>query len=316
MTEPGRELPDIALLAALDADLLDPAQAHAVRAAALTDPESAAALAALAATRAELAALPTPVVPPGVAVRWAAALDAEAAAPHEGPAPLASGTGGSGSGGNGPGDGAMGDGAMGGSGPGSDGPGGNGPGGGTGTAGTGTADSGPGTSAAGTRTSAEGCAAASNQRLARRSHGPKGPASTQRRPVSPRRRRRPLLVALLTGALIAAGTGLLTRPDPSPEPSVLTFAQVDLAALGTTVVGVRDLGALDDPTRRAGCLAAVNRGVPGDPVLGGRRVLMDGQPGVLLVLGTGILGRFRLLVVDPACGPGGGTLLAETVIGR
>lgn len=245
MTEPGGEPPDIALLAALDADLLDPARAHAVRAAALTDPGSAAALAALAATRAELAALPTPVVPPGVAVRWAVALDAEAA-----------------------------------------------------------------------RTGTGGCTAAANQGPGQRSRGPRGPAATRRRPTPSRRPRRRLLVALLTGALIAVGTGLLARPAPSPEPGVLTFAQVDLAALGTTVVGVRDLGALDDPARRAGCLAAVNRSVPGDPVLGGRRVLMDGRPGVLLVSGTGILGRFRLLVVDPACGPSGGTLLAETVVGR
>ncbi len=254
MTEPGREPPDLALLAALDADLLDPGRAHTVRAAALPDPRSAAALAALAATRAELAALPTPAVPPGVAMRWAAALDAEAG-------------------------------------------------------------TGPGTPVAGARAGTAGRTAAPNQRPAGRSPGPRGPAF-QRRPASPRRHRRPLLVALLTGALIAAGSGLLARPAPSPEPGVLTFAQVDLAALGTTVVGVRDLGALDDPVRRAGCLAAVNRGLPGDPVLGGRRVLMDGRPGVLLVVGTGILGRFRLLVVDPACGPGGGTLLAETVVGR
>lgn len=289
MTEPDREPPDIALLAALDADLLDPARARAVRAAALTDPRSVAVLAALAATRAELAALPTPAVPPGVARRWAAALDAEAAVPHEEPAPH-----------DRPGEGATGGRAM----------------GGGATGGNRPAPHRPGTSAADARTSGEECTSSPNQKLARRSHRTQAPAAAQRRPAPSRRYRRRLLVALLTGALVATGTGLLARPATSPEPGVLTFAQVDLAALGTTAVGIWDLGALEDPARRAGCLAAVNRGVPGDPVLGGRRVLMDGRPGVLLVLGTGILGRFRLLVVDPACGPGGGTLLTETIVGR
>ncbi|MCX6462451.1 MAG: hypothetical protein NTW05_02490, partial [Pseudonocardiales bacterium] len=62
--DPG---PDVELLADLDAGLLDPERAAAVRAAALADPRSAAVLRALAATRAELGALDTPPVPPTAA---------------------------------------------------------------------------------------------------------------------------------------------------------------------------------------------------------------------------------------------------------
>ena len=102
-----------------------------------------------------------------------------------------------------------------------------------------------------------------------------------------------------------------------PEPTAPAVARMDLAAFGRATLGVDDLGPLDDPIRREGCLRAVApTGVrPDDRVLGGRQVVLDGRPGVLLVLATGVLGRFRLVVVDPACGPDGGALMAEVVVG-
>lgn len=74
---PPAELP-AALLADLDAGLLDPARAAEVRAAAARDPDAAAVLGALAATRAELSELADPPVPAQYAARWEAALAAEA----------------------------------------------------------------------------------------------------------------------------------------------------------------------------------------------------------------------------------------------
>jgi hypothetical protein len=44
-------------------------------------------------------------------------------------------------------------------------------------------------------------------------------------------------------------------------------------------------------------------------------VVLDGRPGVLLVLATGVRGGLRILTVDPACGPAGGTLIAQVVVG-
>jgi hypothetical protein len=38
-------------------------------------------------------------------------------------------------------------------------------------------------------------------------------------------------------------------------------------------------------------------------------VTFEGNPGVLLVLGTGPRGTFDVLIVDPDCGPERGTLL-------
>ena len=88
----NRGRPDVRLLAALDAGLLDEATAREVRAAADADPAARAVLAALAATRAELAALPDPPVPPALAERWSAALAAEQSrlsAPTPQPSPSA-----------------------------------------------------------------------------------------------------------------------------------------------------------------------------------------------------------------------------------
>ena len=87
MTESGGrpDRLDVAALAELDAGLPDDDRAARARTAAAADPEAAAVLDALAATRAELAALPTPEVPPAVAARWAAALTTEARRHPDGP---------------------------------------------------------------------------------------------------------------------------------------------------------------------------------------------------------------------------------------
>jgi hypothetical protein len=79
MTAPRPDRPhsDLAELADLEAGVLDETRAREVRAAAESDPAARAVLEALAATRAELAALPDPSVPPTLAARWGAALQAE-----------------------------------------------------------------------------------------------------------------------------------------------------------------------------------------------------------------------------------------------
>lgn len=125
-----------------------------------------------------------------------------------------------------------------------------------------------------------------------------------------RRRRALLLAGAAVLAVAVAATGLLTGPERP-----VAVSRVELAAAATAAIGVRDLGPLVDPARRAACFAAAGVG-PVQParVLGGRGVVLDGAPGTLLVLATGELGVLRIVVVDPACGADGrGTLLAETV---
>jgi hypothetical protein len=120
-------------------------------------------------------------------------------------------------------------------------------------------------------------------------------------------RLRPALVAAAVLAAAVAGGVLWASPEPAPLP----IGEVDLVATGLAVRGDLDVGELADPQRRSGCLREVAPpGVaPNAQLLGGRDVVLDGRPGVLLLLATGRLGQLDVVVVDPGCGPAGGTLL-------
>jgi hypothetical protein len=129
------------------------------------------------------------------------------------------------------------------------------------------------------------------------------------RRVTPRDRR--LLAAAALVVLAGIGLGVLARrPEPPPD-----VTRVELVALGRATVGTLDVGAFADPGRRDGCLRSVAPAAAGEALLGGRRVVLGGRPGVLLVLATGTRGGLRILTVDPGCGPGGGSLIAQIVVG-
>jgi hypothetical protein len=330
-----RARPDVRLLAALDAGLLDEATAREVRAAAEADPASRAVLHALAATRAELAAHPDPPVPPALAERWSAALAAEQsrpsaptppaaqqaasppspaatnrsaaptsaaptsaaptpaaptpaaptpAAPTPAAPPAAAASAGSQSSASPP------------------------------TNGRSTAPHGDGLEAADNepRADAEPPPPPSGHRVVPTTRGRReSPSCPPRKPARRPGRllRRPAVLA--AALLIAVGVGAALRARPEPLPTV---GRPQLVAEALSAVGVRDTAALADPSRRAGCLRAVDAPVesPEAPLLGGRRVTFEGTEGVLLVLGTGRRGAFDVLIVDPDCGPGAGKLLAAT----
>ena len=153
---------------------------------------------------------------------------------------------------------------------------------------------------------------------------PRRPPRTAARPTPPPvPRRAPLAAAaLLIGLLAALLAGPLTTspadPHPSPPPRSERSDRIDLVTAGRSAIGATDLGPFADPVRRAGCLRAL--GVldldPDTPPLGGRRVELARGPAVLLVFPTGELGVFDVVLVDPACGPAGGTLLGTARIGR
>ncbi|OZM82434.1 hypothetical protein [Pseudonocardia sp. MH-G8] len=134
----------------------------------------------------------------------------------------------------------------------------------------------------------------------------------RRRPWS--YRPRPTLLAAAVLAAAVAG-GVLWAPE---APAPLPIEEVDLVGTGLAVRGRFDVGDLADPHRRSGCLReAAPPGVAADaPLLGGRDVVLGGRPGVLLLLATGRLGQLDVVVVDPHCGPEGGTLLGLQRIGR
>jgi hypothetical protein len=130
---------------------------------------------------------------------------------------------------------------------------------------------------------------------------------------APRRRKlRPRVVLALSAAAAVVAAVVLGAPRPAPP--VLTVNRVDLVAVATSAVGVVDVGDLVDPARREACLRAVLPDAAHERLLGGRRVVLDGRPGVLLVLATGTRGQLHVVTVDPGCGPAGGTLLAQVTV--
>lgn len=306
--------PDVPLLADLDAGLLDPARARAVRRAALADPRCAAVLDALAATRADLAAVPAPVAPPERVAGWLAALGTAGPGParppagtaRTGPAPGTGTPGGTGpridTAPGRPAPGAAADGPAPGSGP---------------DLGTGPA---PAARNPAAQNPAARCPAAPDPAAGPVAPHAAVPAGTRpgprpgrdrpfgaapgRRPrgplgAAPARRGRWLLAA--AAALVVAALAL--RPAGPPD-----LTRVELAVAARSTVGTTDLGALADSARSDRCLAAA--GHPGAAVLGGRQVRLDGVAGVLLVLPTGELGRLRVLVVTPDC-----AVLADDLVG-
>jgi hypothetical protein len=142
---------------------------------------------------------------------------------------------------------------------------------------------------------------------------PEQVAAVHGRPARLRRRmprRRALLAVLAAAAAVAVVVGALR-----PGPPVLTVSRVDLVAVASEAVGTVDVGDLADPGRREGCLRAVLPDAAGQQLLGGRRVVLDGRSGVLLVLATGTRGGLRVVTVDAGCGPAGGTLIAQVTVG-
>jgi hypothetical protein len=136
------------------------------------------------------------------------------------------------------------------------------------------------------------------------------------------RRRRNQRWGWAAGALVAAaavavvviavprGASPVTGEAAAP-PQQLSSGQLT----GTTVasaIGRSDYGPLSDQGRRSTCLTANH--VTGQPV-GGMRVTLDGEPGILMVLTTGQTARYRLLVVGPGCAAGTPDELANVVVG-
>ncbi|PVZ10906.1 hypothetical protein [Actinomycetospora cinnamomea] len=153
-------------------------------------------------------------------------------------------------------------------------------------------------------------------------------------PPPPRRRRGRVLAALAAAAAVAAVVAAViaavvpgrTADPPAPSaaptaPTAPTPSDMPVLAGGDGPAALRaglgrsDYGPLADPDRLAGCLAA--HGVPaGVRPVGARQVVVDGRPGVLLVLPTGIAARFRLLAVGPDCAAGVPLTLSDTLVGR
>jgi hypothetical protein len=95
-------------------------------------------------------------------------------------------------------------------------------------------------------------------------------------------------------------------------PQSFTHATLPLAL--AAALGSDGYGPLADPARRAACLAA-NGQDPNRVPAGAMQVILDGKPGTLMVLTTGVTAQYRLLVVGRDCAAGTPDQLADTVVG-
>ncbi|MEJ2886845.1 hypothetical protein [Actinomycetospora aeridis] len=153
------------------------------------------------------------------------------------------------------------------------------------------------------------------------------PGGTRTDVPGPARPRRRLLagvaVAVAAAAAVvavvvaSAATPSTDAPAPTaaPVPGTPRLSSGDGVSALRAGLGRADYGPLAAPARLDGCLAA--HGVAaGTRPAGARQVVVDGRPGVLLVLPTGVAARFRILVVEPGCGPGTPLTVSDTLVGR
>lgn len=151
--------------------------------------------------------------------------------------------------------------------------------------------------------------------LARRL-APSRPAGRDGDARGPDRRRAIGAGILAAAASIAALVGPAGPPHPSEppaDPAPLVVNRADLPGIARTLRFGQPTTP-GDQALLAACLARL--GADGATVLGSRRVDLEGQPGVLLVLATQTPGLVRTLVVTPDCGPDRGIALADGTSGR
>jgi hypothetical protein len=120
-------------------------------------------------------------------------------------------------------------------------------------------------------------------------------------------------VAVLPGQNTSGNPVAAIPPGSSAKPPL----PVDSGNLSAAIGGVnseRDYGPLKDQQGLDKCLEA-NGIDPGSvQTLGVRQVMLDGKKGVFALLTTGRLGQFRVLIVEPTCGPGNPGRMVNTLL--
>lgn len=122
---------------------------------------------------------------------------------------------------------------------------------------------------------------------------------------------RPALIAAAVLVIAAVVIGILQSRSTDVG---LQVGRADLVATARAAIGTGGVGELADPTSRAACLRSADPTgpAPDAALLGGRTVVYEGRPGVLLLLATGRLTSLRVVVVDNGCH----ALLADLIIER
>lgn len=132
--------------------------------------------------------------------------------------------------------------------------------------------------------------------------------------------------AVATGVLVATlpGTNGSSSGTPAAQPPAssvtapppLALRSEELPGKLPQLMGVTDYGSLNDQAGLNACLTASGKSPGGDPV-GIQPVIVDGRESLVAVLpgNTGTPGQFRLVVMDPTCGPGNPGVRSDQLIG-
>jgi anti-sigma factor RsiW len=152
------------------------------------------------------------------------------------------------------------------------------------------------------------------------------PTHAARRPADRARTIVACIGAAAALAAVAVGSVMLFRtpagtPSTSPtiesltvdpSPGAIPLSKPQILGLATQRP---DFGQLVDPQRRASCLSGLGY-ASSTTVVGARQLVVNGRPGILLLLSGAAPQTYAAVVVAPSCSSADTGLLAETVVAR
>lgn len=117
-----------------------------------------------------------------------------------------------------------------------------------------------------------------------------------------------VVVAAFPGSNQTSGNAVASGKPP------LAVESNNLSAAIGGVTNEKDYGALKDQEHLDACLKANDIDPATVQTMGVRQVMLDGKSGIMAMLTTGEVGQFRILVVEPTCGPGNPAKILDTVL--
>lgn len=130
-----------------------------------------------------------------------------------------------------------------------------------------------------------------------------------------------VVVAVFPGSNKTGGSAVAGDKPPAASTSngAKPPLEVESGNLSAAIGGVtneKDYGPLRDQEHLDECIRANGIDPSKVQTIGVRQVMLDGKPGILALLTTGEIGQFRVLVVEPTCGPGNPGKMADRVLPR
>jgi anti-sigma factor RsiW len=124
-----------------------------------------------------------------------------------------------------------------------------------------------------------------------------------------------VVVAVFPGSTTTGGSAVAGNKPPASNGAKAPL-EVESGNLSAAIGGVtneKDYGPLQDQEHLDACIRANDIDPTKVQTVGVRQVVFDGKHGIMAMLTTGETGQFRILVVEPTCGPGNPGKIANMV---